>query len=473
VKDGTSTSASGMDNISPRNGQALAEHGPQGAALDPRWGKALVLVLILRLGYFFIATSFPEGGAIIDSRGYLEIASTLRQVGWSGLDASSLHWTPGYPVFLLLAEGATGTTLIGAELIQLILTAAACLVLWQIGVRLGDPRAGMAGAWLYALGPNTALWSLTIMSETLFAFLVVIALYAWIRTQTGGGLMWDVATGAILGLAALVRPIGLLLIPIWAICGLFGARWRGQQRSRLLRMAALVGCSIVVLMPWILRNWSLTGRPVFAEVPGNTLVRFNLAYVVAEAEGVSRDEAARRLSGTVRSMGDGLEIIQRYPAVFVKQQLRGILRTAVGVESGVWARQLGYGLDRQGSFGLLSSLSGEALQQAWGRLFGYLQDPQTTLLASLFVLGVGHTATLWILALASLLAVFGWGRWDRHVYLAVALSVAGLIVVPGAAGQARFRIPPEPMLALLAGAGLIAIVDAVRRRRAAPGPPPV
>jgi 4-amino-4-deoxy-L-arabinose transferase-like glycosyltransferase len=434
--------------------------------LDPRWGWALLLVLVLRLGFFFIATSFPEGGTIIDSRSYLEIASTLRQDGWSGLDGSSLHWPPGYPVFLRLAEATTGTTLIGAELIQLLLTAAACLVLWRIGARLGDPRAGMAGAWLYALSPNTALWSLTIMSETLFAFLVVIALYAWVRSQMSGRLIWDVATGVILGTAAFVRPIGLLLIPIWAVCGLFGARLRGRPGSRVLRMAALVGCSIVVLTPWILRNWTLTGRPVFAEVPGNTLVRFNLAYVVAEAEGVSRNEAARRLSGTVRSLGDGLEIIQRYPAVFVRQQLRGILRTAAGVESGVWARQLGYGLERQGSFELLAGPSGWALQQVWGRLVGYLQDPQTTLLTSLFLLGVGHTATLWILAAASLLTVFGWGRWDRQVYLAVALSVACLIVVPGAAGQARFRIPPEPMLALLAGAGLMAIVETVRRRRA-------
>src|SRR4030067_3357942 len=70
----------------------------------------------------------------------------------------------------------SGTALVGVGFLQLALTGATALLLWWIGDRLGDRCAGMAAAWLDLLSPSAGLWSLTIMSESLFAFLLVSAL---------------------------------------------------------------------------------------------------------------------------------------------------------------------------------------------------------------------------------------------------------------------------------------------------------
>jgi hypothetical protein len=223
-------------------------------------------------------------------------------------------------------------------------------------------------------------------------------------------------------------------------------------------------------LPWVVRNWTTSGRLALADVPRGTFVRFNLAYVVAEAEGLSRDEAAARLEQSIDSWQDEWDIIRRYPRTFVEEQVKGIARAAIGVESGVWARQLGYELDRQGSFDVLSTVLTEGPGEAFERLSALLKDPQTALHAGLTVLGVLHTLLLYLLALASVALVWRGGATARLVCVLVFLSAAYLLVAPGAAGQARFRIPVEPFLALLAGAGLSRLLLVASRKRAGNSP---
>jgi hypothetical protein len=201
-------------------------------------------------------------------------------------------------------------------------------------------------------------------------------------------------------------------------------------------------------------------------VPRDTFVRFNLAYVVAEAEGISRDEAASRLSVTVDSWDDALDIVERYPGIFLRQQMNGIRRSLIGVESGVWARQLGYDIERQGSFEILPAILAASPVEALDRLRTLLDDRETMWLTSLMLLAVAHLGVLYILGGAGLVSVLRKPSLRRADWVLVALSAVFLLVVPGAAGQARFRIPAEPFLALLGGAGLNALISLVRTRRA-------
>ena len=226
-----------------------------------------MVLLLLRLGVIVIAQAFPEGGVIVDSRAYLEMASGLKQANWVGADRIDLHWTPGYPVFLVLAEALTGTTLVGVGFLQLILTGAAAIGLWSIGARLGDARAGMAAAWLYALSPSAALWSLTIMSESLFAFLLMAALALWVFTLTGGAPIGGLFAGMLLAAAALVRPIGLPLIILWAGLGLIARSSSDRRGSNSLRTGLLVAGALVLLAPWVIRNWIARTRNGLCTLP--------------------------------------------------------------------------------------------------------------------------------------------------------------------------------------------------------------
>jgi 4-amino-4-deoxy-L-arabinose transferase-like glycosyltransferase len=322
----------------------------------------------------------------------------------------------------------------------------------------------MAAAWLYLLSPSAGLWSLTVMSESLFAFLLVVALAFLVLGMVEGRAVGWILAGVILGAAALVRPIGLLLVGLWLLLGLAARAPAGARTATRTGVGLFLAGAVLVIAPWMIRNWWATGVPVFAEVPTNTLIRFNLAYVVAEAEGITRDEAASRLSSEVETWGDAVAVIRRYPTVFLTQQVQGILRSLIGVESGVWARQFGYGLERQGSLEVMSTLFQGGPLKALERVQLLLLDPQTAVLTGLSVLAMIHAGSLYLLGLLGVVAVIRGTRTSRLIYLLAGLSIAFMVISPGAAGQARFRIPVEPYLALFAGAGLCLLIESARRR---------
>jgi hypothetical protein len=432
--------------------------------LNSRWGRALLVMIVARLGLVAIAQSFPEGGVIVDSRAYLEIAAVIREGDWSALGRGGLHWTPGYPAFLVLAQVVTGTTLVGVGFLQLVLTGVTAILLLWIGDRLGSRCAGMAAAWLYLLSPSASLWSLTVMSESLFAFLVVLALAFLVLGMVEGRSVGWILAGVILAVAALVRPIGLPLVGLWLLVGLAARSPAGARTPARTGVGLFLAGAVFAIAPWVIRNWSVTGVPVFAEVPTNTLVRFNLAYVVADAEGITRDEAASRLADEVDTWGEAVAVIRRYPTVFLSQQAQGILRSLIGVESGVWARQFGYGLERQGSLEVLSTLFHGGPLKAFERVQVLLLDSQTAVLTGLSVLAIAHAGSFYLLGLLGIVAVIRGSRTARLIYLLAGLSAAFMLVSPGAAGQARFRIPAEPYLALFAGAGLCLLIESVTRK---------
>jgi hypothetical protein len=52
---------------------------------------------------------------------------------------------------------------------------------------------------------------------------------------------------------------------------------------------------------------------------------------------------------------------------------------------------------------------------------------------------------------------------ERLIFSSAMATVLILLLIPGAAGQARFRVPAEPYLALLAGYGWLALSYRLRR----------
>jgi hypothetical protein len=189
----------------------------------------------------------------------------------------------------------------------------------------------------------------------------------------------------------------------------------------------------------------------FSNVSARTFYSFNVAQVLAEVEGISRDDAATRLSVSRDPQGESLALIRRYPALFITAQGQGVLRSTFGVESGVWARLLGMPLDRQGSLGILGTLLSGDIRGASEAFADAARQPDWAAILTLSIAGLGFTLAEYGLALG---IVFP-RRRSPWLLLLLSLSVAFLLVSPGAAGQARFRIAAEPLLAVLAALGWV------------------
>ncbi len=419
--------------------------------------RILIVFLLLRLLLALVTFAEPNGALLTDSRGYVGLARRLEGPGAYYVPPNSepdLLRPPGYPLFLVGVRAISGDHPGYVTLFQLALSGITSWLILALGKSLKRPGVGLAGAWLYALSPNVILWSLMLMTEVLAAFLLVstVLIVVSLRARSWSG--WPAVAGAMLGLAAYVRPINLVLIPLWG--GIVYALERSTRTRRSATSAALLlaAAGLTVVLPWLVRNWTTHQQFTFSTAASKTWIGFNLASVLAEAEGIPRNQAVAQLDSDRGLLSLTVEVVSAYPVEFVKGQLLGVARTMVGIDVGTWGNALGE--NGWVGLGILSSVFQDGLE-------GAVQDVRGSLSAAdagvrLALIGVGATYSLVLLGLSAVgLYRSPHNGVEGFVFWLFSGSLLALIVLPGAAGQARFRVPAEPILAWFAGYGWEAV----------------
>lgn len=180
--------------------------------------------------------------------------------------AQTLMREPGYPVFLaglLLVFGSGLTAVKVANLILALITA--WLMMQLVKKLVPDPLPPgtlllAAAPLLYLFSPGTLVAESRGGVEILFGFLVLLFLLTIYRSIASNKLRDYLVSGAVLGVAVLVRSTPMLF-PIFLLPYLLISE--GRRISRLAiccNVAAMVVAMVAVLSPWIIRNYSLTGR---------------------------------------------------------------------------------------------------------------------------------------------------------------------------------------------------------------------
>jgi hypothetical protein len=165
---------------------------------------------------------------------------------------------PGYPAFLALIYLVAGVSQRAVMLTQAALDTATCLLAGRLA-RSVAPRscASQAEAWtvgIAALCPFLPCYSAAVLSEVPATFFLTAALLmATFALQRRDWPLW-LGTGALTGIASLIRPeSGLLAAPVG-----IGLLVRYRQRAewpRLVRTGLLFGLGLVLtLAPWTIRN---------------------------------------------------------------------------------------------------------------------------------------------------------------------------------------------------------------------------
>jgi hypothetical protein len=220
-------------------------------------GLALVVRVVLALA---VSPSTIDGDPAFYDRAGHRVA---QGEGWPRLSgaehATALH-PPGWPYALGLTYAATGadageTRWRAGRLANALFGAVAAGLLGLLGAALFTPMVGLIAAGLYAVYPPPAILGTAMLSEPLFVALMLGALVA---VLSGGRRMrWVVVAGMLVGLAALTRPNGiLLLLPL----ALALRSWR--------RAAVLAGVAVLTIVPWTVRNHAV--MDAFVPVASNT-----------------------------------------------------------------------------------------------------------------------------------------------------------------------------------------------------------
>ncbi len=172
----------------------------------------------------------------------------FRMPGYPLLLAPLFVWWEDPPVLAARAWGAVWGTLAVAGV-------------WVLAGQLFDRRAAWLAGAAALLYPGGIAMSVFVLSEALFAPLMVWQLVLWVlawkTAAPGRQFVMALAAGLIGGAATLARASWLLFTPLVSASMFLGP----GERSRALRLSAglLLGLTVTML-PWWVRNWRVTGR---------------------------------------------------------------------------------------------------------------------------------------------------------------------------------------------------------------------
>lgn len=208
-----------------------------------------VVAFVTRLGF---ALLFPAP-VLSDASDYQQLAQNLLSQHRFGIGSQPYSYrTPFYPLFLALVSALFGNGLFPVFVVQAVLGAGTALLAFKLGQLLSISRVGLIAGALVAIEPQLVIFSGVLLTETLFTFLLVAALFTTLWGLNSPKPLRFVSAGILWGLSALTRPVGLAyLVVVLAVRLIAQPRERGRF---LARYALILSLSLITLAPWAIRN---------------------------------------------------------------------------------------------------------------------------------------------------------------------------------------------------------------------------
>jgi 4-amino-4-deoxy-L-arabinose transferase-like glycosyltransferase len=400
-----------------------------------------------------------------DTASYLRPGRNLLLSGkfYSG-GLPELERTPGYPLFLALLGGASPLVVIFA---QVLLSAFSVLLVWRIArVLFANPRTALVAAWLFAFEPLSVIYSVLLLSETLFLTLFLLSLERLVEFLRSHRLRTLAVAGLWLAAATFVRPVTYYL-PLALAVGLFAvlARTPGMRPGLYWKAPAVL---LLSTMPWLaawqFRNFVETGFAGFSSIQTQDLYYFNAGEVTAQLEHRTLDQVDYDLG-----YGSEAAFLARHPqaAAWTQQQRLAFMRAeamrVLRANPGLFLRIHAQGMMRatfNPGAAVLVGLFGTPLNNATfvrERQEGQLQAALTA--AKQFPVQTAVLAALELVLLAlyafALRAVILCRVPRTYLCLLLGLALYFVAVSGGAIGAARLRLPIMPAICILAVAGIV------------------
>ena len=212
--------------------------------------------------YPFISAQMPEW-AWANNDGYDVLAVNWMETGVFSLERGepTALRLPLYPALIVLARLAAGAFYPwAAMLLQAALSVWTGVLLFRMSARLFGRRVGALAAGLFIFHPQVNNFVFRCATETLFTFLVVALAHEAVRFLQTRQSRHLLGASACLGLSLLTRPT---LAPLAGLCLPVLLGWSFAGRREMLRRlgwtAAAAGTVLLILAPWLARNWIRSG----------------------------------------------------------------------------------------------------------------------------------------------------------------------------------------------------------------------
>ena len=229
----------------------------------PRRTLAFLAVGAVAVRLVYLAAFAGDYKPRRDANHYQAIASAF--ANGDGLSAlfpfTYLHPTafrpPLYPALLGAFYWVTGVHVGVGQLLNVALGATVVVLAAMLGAHIAGRRGGVAAGIAVGVYPPILANDVVLLSEPLSLVLLLAMILLLVRDRPS----W---AGLACGLLVLTRPSAQLLVVVVGAWLVWRVGWRSAARFAVV--------SVVVVAPWIVRNWVVVGTPAVVTSNGFNLV---------------------------------------------------------------------------------------------------------------------------------------------------------------------------------------------------------
>jgi hypothetical protein len=231
------------------------------------WKLFLLIFLLASLARIVFVSTMEDKWYFYDTVYYDKAAQSIlagegfgRGYKFSGLIEFSDEYSlpPVYPIFLAGVYSVFGRDFLAVRIMQSIIGAITCLIIFKIGRELFNKNAGLLAAAVAALYPLFVFISGLMYSTELFMFFIALFVWFALKSSTNDKMKYPIFSGLFLGLGTLAGPILFILFPV--VCFWYLIILNKSLRMKIVGCAILVGIAILTLIPWGIRNYKIFGR---------------------------------------------------------------------------------------------------------------------------------------------------------------------------------------------------------------------
>ena len=421
---------------------------------------SLSLKLVLLLSG--IRGSNPDFFLSPDSMTYLRPYESLLKTHTFGPPGSpEIFRTPGYPMFILFSN-LFGKPPYSVLLFQILLSLFSSLLIYRIGRQFIPEKGALFAAFLFSVDPLSNLYTLKILSETVFTFFLLVFMERWIKARMDRTRDWFLLT-ILAGILTYIRPIAIFII-LGPILSLFYHFYKKEIIFlHVVKKTILILLSLSLwMMPWVCRNYIQAGFMGISTLSSYNLYYYRAAAVEAKAQG--RDYYSKRSemgaydgmifihshpelkTATLTCISQSLskeaaKIILAHPWIALQVHFKGLITMLLDPNSVELLKYFGKYKEGGGilsglvSKGILTTL--QEMAASHSLLF------KTTLILSPWA---------FLLLIVAFLGIFQVEPRSRIILIYIFVYFSLLSAGPEATG--RFRVPIIPVMVLLSGAYL-------------------
>jgi 4-amino-4-deoxy-L-arabinose transferase-like glycosyltransferase len=442
---------------------------------------AFVAALLIR-GWVFVTVGKDERKFYTyDSSEYVILAQNLIQYGAFSQDTSppltpDTVRTPIYPLFIGAGLMLYGENFSIVILLQILLGSLSAVFTYFLAQKLELPAfAGLIAAWIVSLDPVSILLNNRLLTETLFAFLLISGAWSLAIFRRDNDTRILAIAAFLISLSALTRPIAQFL-PI-ALLPLIIAMLKDRSPRVVVVNSFVFLCICGALMfSWGYRNYRLSGQFSLSTISDINLIYYRARAVLAEAENISQDEAKEKLITEIETIAReknlsrpeisalerkrALQIFSQYPVETVVMLVKGAGRLLIDPGYTIICTMLDTTSVNYECFpGESTMLDAGILDKVMGKFTAMNFAQRFALIWGGVLIGAIYLGL--VFGAMHLISKKDWFA------LSLLLILIAYFVLLSAGGEAnyRFRAPIQPYLAILAGIGYEAIFRRILKRR--------